>query len=172
MSTEKINVKEALKNGRVEFPRTKEGVVDFTKPQEPRVLFAFQVEKSGPIDISELAILKIPYTEKVRVDGRDYFQGVRNFYGGGHRRFPHYGVQRRFHCDETKYRYFDTWDDAWAYLCCRAKTEVASAESRLQRARDVLAAVAAMRCDWYTKIGAEPPEPKEPRDGETPDIPH
>lgn len=151
MSTEKINVKEALKNGRWEFPRTKEGVVDFTKPREPRVLFAFQVEKSGPIDIGEFAILKIEYTAEVRIDGKDYFQGVRNFYG----------VQKRFLRDETKYRYFDTWDDAWVYLGCRAKTEVASAESRLQRARDVLAAVAAMRCDWYTKIGAEPPEPKE-----------
>ncbi len=144
MSTEKIDVK------------------------EPHVLFAFQVSKSGPIVPDEYAILKIPYTEKVRVAGKDYFQGIRN------------GVQRRFHADATKHRYFDTWDEAWTYLCSRAKSAVDAAEAGLQHARDTLAAVTAMRCHGYTQIGA-PTEPRDPtgslpakgkQDANTSDIPH
>ncbi len=116
---------------------------------ESTTLFTFQVAKSGPIVPDEFAILKIPYTEKVRVGRKDYFQGIRN------------GVQRRFHCDDTKYRYFDTWDAAWAYLCFRAKSVVDSAEASLRAAKETLTTVRAMRCDGYTKIGAESPETEE-----------
>lgn len=113
---------------------------------EPTTLFVFQVAKSGPIVPDEFAILKIAYTEKVRVNRKDYFQGIRN------------GVPRRFLCDDTKYMYFVTWDVAWAYLCFRAKSAVDSAEASLRAAKETMAMVRAMRCDWYTKIGAEPPE--------------
>jgi hypothetical protein len=161
-------VKEAIKNGRWEFPRTnKDGSVDGRMPrerpstvfapadpigerlrkmrkdnvgataqEEPPTQHAFQVIKSGSVILDEFAILKIPYTQKVRIDRKDYFQGIRN------------GVQRRFLCDESRYHYFPTWQGAWAHLCALAQAEVTAAESALAHAKETLAAAKAMRPDW------------------------
>jgi len=128
-------VKEAIKNGRWEFPRDAAGIVDSSKPTEVQTLHAFQVIKSGRVILDEFAILDIPYTQKVRIDRKDYFQGIRN------------GVQRRFLCDESSYHYFPTWDGAWAHLCALAQAEVTAAESALAHAKETLSAAKAMRPD-------------------------